>query len=281
MVLNNFRKVFLDAYGKDIKKSRGVYYTPNDVVDVIVLSIDKLLKTKYGLPLGLASTKTWREVLDYLNKGKHPDEQVLLPAMAKETDVFVRILDPATGTGTFIKRVLAQIRNNLKAHWQNLKWSSEKKKLEWAAYVSGKKGSEHDYTGQGLLSRLNAFELMMAPYMITHLRMGLLFQEDAELPFVFGENDRLNVFLTNALEHPSDRGALFTEKFKDMFSKETSEADKIKQDTLLTIILGNPPYNDKSQNKGLWIMNRMEDYKREPGQAISLQEGNSKSVNND
>ena len=277
----HFYEDFLDAYGKDIKKSRGVYYTPDEVVDFIVRSIDEQLKTEFGLPLGLASTKTWDEVLTYLNKDKDETSKVKLPNLAKGTDVFVRILDPATGTGTFIKRVLEQIRNNLKAHWKSLGWSLEQMQEEWKAYVSGTKGVERDYSGQGLLSRLNAFELMMAPYIITHLRMGLLLQEDKELPFEFGETDRLNVFLTNSLEHPDDRGLLFSTHLKDMFSDETNHADVVKRDTAITVVLGNPPYSGESTNKGPEIMRLMEDYKKEPGGVEQLQERNSKWINDD
>ena len=105
--------------------------------------------------------------------------------MEKDTDVFIRILDPATGTGIFLTCVLEQIRHNLKHYWTSLGWSVQKMRSEWRAYVSGEKGLENDYTGQGLLSRLYGFELMVVPYIITHLRIGLLFQDDDVIPFVF------------------------------------------------------------------------------------------------
>ena len=196
-----------------------------------------------------------------------------MPILAEKNDVFIRILDPATGTGTFMKRVLEQIRNNLKEHWMSLGWSLKQMRHEWKAYVSGTKGFEKDYTGQGLLGRLNAFELMMTPYLVTHLRMGLFFQ-DEELPFEFGDDDRLNIFLTNALEHPNDRGS-------DTPSKESIWADVIKCRTAITVVIGNPPYNGESNEKGAEIMRLMEDYKKEPKGKVLLKEKNTKWINDD
>ena len=140
-------------------------------------------------------------------------------------------------------------------------------------YVSGTKGFEKDYTGQGLLSRLNAFEPMMTPYLVTHLRMGLFFQ-DEELPFEFGEEERLNIFLTNALEHPNDRGWT-------LLSKESILADVIKCRTAITVVIGNPPYNGESNEKGAEIMRLMEDYKKEPKGKVHLKEKNTKWINDD
>ena len=110
----------------------------------------------------------------------------------------------------------------------------------------------------------------MAPYIITHLRMGLLLQEDTDLPFEFGDDDRLNVFLTNSLELPNDRGLLFSTQMKDMFSDETNNADVVKRDTAITVVLGNPPYSGESSNKGDYIMGLMESYKKEPGGIVKL-----------
>ena len=278
----HFYEDFLAAYGKDIKKSRGVYYTPDEVVDFIVRSIDEQLKHEFGLPLGLASTKTWNEVLTYLNQDKDEVSTIKQPSLAKDTDFFVRILDPATGTGTFIKRVLEQIRSNLIDHWKQLDWSVEKMQKEWKAYVSGTKGTETDYTGQGLLHRLNAFELMMAPYIITHLRLGLLLQECKDLPFEFGETDRLNVFLTNALEYPDDRETQMDLLCQtDNLSGESHNADVVKRDTAITVVLGNPPYSGNSTNNDRCIIALMEDYKKEPSGIKQLKERNPKWINDD
>ena len=197
----HFYEDFLEVYQKGERKNKGVYYTPDPVVQFMVESIDKQLKDTFRLPLGLASTKTWKEVCICLNdsglSGSVSSEH------AKDSDFFVRILDPATGTGTFIIKVVKQIRSNLKRYWAGLGWSNEQKITEWNAYVRGTQGVLQDYSGQGLLSRLFAFEVMVAPYCIAHIRLSILFHEDRDLPFDFTPEDETNIFLVNALEHPN------------------------------------------------------------------------------
>lgn len=69
-------------------------------------------------------------------------------------------------------------------------------------------------------------------------------------------------YLTNSLEesHP-DAGTLFS----NWLSTEGNEANHIKRDTPVMCVIGNPPYSGESSNKGKWIMDLMEDYKKEPG----------------
>ena len=70
---------------------------------LLSVSTDEQLKDKFGMPLGLASTKTWDEVIAFLNKDQGNSSQIKLPILVEKNDVFIRILDPATGTGTFMK----------------------------------------------------------------------------------------------------------------------------------------------------------------------------------
>ena len=246
----HFYEDFLDVLEKDVKKSRGVYYTPDVVVDFIVCSIDEQLKNKFKLPLGLASTQTWKEVLCSLNANVS-----VLPTSAKETDIFVRVLDPATGTGTFITRVIEQIHMNLTEHWSSLGWSKKEQEQEWISYVRGRKGIEKDYSGCALLSRLYAFELMPTPYVITHLRLGILFQQYSDMPRFSAEDDRVHVLLTNALEHPNDTSC---EKER---STEEEKAELIKTTVPITVVLGNPPYRGVTSNNTDWITQHLEAYK--------------------
>lgn len=84
--------------------------------------------------------------------------------------------------------------------------------------------------------------------------------------------------MTNSLEesHP-DTGTLFAH----WLSSEANEANHIKRDTPVMVILGNPPYSGESSNKGKWIMDLMEDYKKEPGGKVKLKERNPKWINDD
>jgi predicted helicase len=165
----------------------------------------------------------------------------------------VQILDPATGTGTFLAEVIKHIH----------------KKFE------GQQGIWSNYVEQHLLPRLNGFELLMASYAMAHLKLDLLLTETGFTPT---SNQRFRVYLTNSLEeHHQDTGTLFA----NWLSSEANEANHIKRDTPVMCVIGNPPYSGESANKGEWIMNLMEDYKKEPGGKEKLKEQNSKFINDD
>ncbi|HMS42319.1 MAG TPA: DUF559 domain-containing protein, partial [Pyrinomonadaceae bacterium] len=89
---------------------------------------------------------------------------------------------------------------------------------------------------------------------------------------------RLQIYLTNSLEeHHPDTGTLWA----SWLSAEANEANHIKRDTPVMCVIGNPPYSGESQNKGKWIMDLMEDYKKEPDTNEKLKEQNSKFINDD
>lgn len=133
----HFYETFLAAYDPKMREARGVYYTPEPVVSYIVRSIDHILKTDFKLSAGLADSSKIRI--------KSPDGN-------GKTEVHkVLILDPATGTGTFLYGVINQISESFK-----------KNRGMWSGYVS-----EH------LLPRLFGFELLMAPYAVAHMKLGL------------------------------------------------------------------------------------------------------------
>jgi predicted helicase len=165
----------------------------------------------------------------------------------------VQILDPAAGTGTFLVETIKQIH----------------KKFE------GQQGIWNDYVDTHLIPRLNGFELLMASYAMAHLKIDLLLKETGYTPKT---NQRLRVFLTNSLEEPhSEVDTLFS----NWLTTEAYEANKIKNETPVMCVIGNPPYSGESANKGAWIMNLMEDYKKEPGGKEKLKERNPKWINDD
>ena len=217
----HFYEDFLTAYDYELREMRGVYYTPEPVVSFIVRSIDLILRDKFGLTDGLADTS-------YI---KCEDGQAESPR--------VLILDPATGTGTFLREVVANIRETV--HGKGLAGA-------WAEYVR-----EH------LLPRLFGFELLMAPYAICHLKLALEIG-GPEAGFAMPEGERLNVFLTNALEeaHESVTGPMFAHEI----ARESRSADEVKLVKPVMVVVGNPPYSGHSANKGPWIKNQIESYKR-------------------
>ena len=248
----HFYETFLAKYDPALRKSRGVWYTPEPVVGFIVRAVDEVLKKRFGLRDGLAdNSKTSIEVESQVR-----DKRTSSGYRRYKKDVHkVQLLDPATGTGTFIAEVVRFIYTN---HF-------EKSQGIWSSYV------END-----LIPRLNGFEILMASYAMAHLKLDMLLGETGYR--ASDTHQRLRVFLTNSLEeHHPDTHSLFAQ----WLSNESREANAVKKDAPVMVILGNPPYSGESRNKGDWIMNLMEDYKKEPGGQVPLQERNSKWINDD
>lgn len=201
----HFYETFLAAYSPKMRRSRGVYYTPEPVVRYIVRSIDHILKTTFDRPLGLA------------------DERVM-------------ILDPACGTGTFLYFVIQEIYDTV---------TRTVGKGAWNAYVKEK-----------LLPRIFGFELLMAPYAVAHMKLGILLQETG---YDFSGDERLGIYLTNSLEEAITKAE--TLGFARFISEEADAAAEIKKEKPIMVVLGNPPYSVSSANKGAHITGLMERYK--------------------
>ncbi len=250
----HFYETFLSEYDPKLRKARGVWYTPKPVVNFIIRAVDDILKTEFDLPQGLADNSKTKIKVN--QQGKTIEQEVHK----------VQILDPATGTGTFLAEVVKHIHAKFK----------------------GQQGVWSNYVETHLLPRLNGFELLMASYAMAHLQLDLLLTETGYIPKFpssggvpngrAGSAQRLKIYLTNSLEesHP-DTGTLFA----NWLSSEANEANFIKRDTPVMCIVGNPPYSGESNNKGEWIMKLMEDYKKEPGGKEKLKERNPKWINDD
>ena len=241
----HFYESFLAAYNKKLRFQRGVFYTPQPVVSYIVRSVHELLQTEFGLADGLADTTTWGEMLK-----KHP--AMKLPPLTDEPgekrpispgEMFVQILDPATGTATFLVEVIDVVFNHLKAKWgkggqaampmlQDVKTGHCKLFTDyWNLYVPA-----------ALLPRLHAFELMMAPYAIAHMKIGLKLGETG---YRFGTEVRARIYLTNALEPWVKQLPLIG---FDALAHEAAEVNEIKRHKRFTVVIGNPPYAQYSMN---------------------------------
>jgi hypothetical protein len=227
----HFYETFLAAYNLALRKSRGVYYTPEPVVSFIVRSVDAILKDRFDLPLGLAD-----------------------PAKDPMTNrPRVQILDPATGTGTFLYEVVRQIYRNLEEIGMVNQWDS--------------------YVGDHLLSRLFGFELLMAPYAIAHLKLGLQLQE---LGYQFTSKQRLGIYLINTLDEALKKSDIL---FGQFVAQEANEASAIGRDAPVIVVMGNPPYSYQSENRGEWIGGLVRDYYQVDGQPLA--EKNPKGLQDD
>ena len=237
----HFFEGFLQAYDAKIKKDRGVFYTPHPVVSYIVRSVHELLQTEFGLVDGLADTITWGEMCK-----SHKDLQI--PQGTSSDQAFVQILDPATGTGTFIVEVIDIIHKTMTAKWAGQSHGEKKVESLWNEYVP-----------KHLLPRLHAYELMMAPYAIAHLKVGLKLKETG---YGFGSDERARIYLTNALEPAQDFSGTF-EFAIPALAHEAQAVNEVKRNQRFTVVIGNPPYSNFGQlNKIPFIRGMLEDYKR-------------------
>jgi hypothetical protein len=233
-IIIHFYEPFLAAYNPKLKKNRGVYYTPESVVSYMVRSVDILLKDKFHKPLGLAD----------------PD---------------VMILDPATGTGTYLLWIFQLVEKRFKGKEGEESYQLIKERfgdMSWTQYVR-----DH------LLPRVAGFELLMAPYAIAHLKLSLFLQESG---YEFDPNQRLKVYLTNTLDNAPRKSEFL---FDEFIASEANEATSIKQDEPVMVVVGNPPYSGHSENKGEWISNLLKDYYQVDGQPLG--ERNPKYLQDD
>ena len=226
----HFYEHFLAAYDKKQKVSRGVFYTPRPVVSYIVRSVDELLRTELGLQDGLADTTTWGEMAK-----RHEDLEI--PDGTQSDQAFVQILDPATGTGTFLVEIIDLVHRAMVEKWKAQGYSEKKIQALW-----------NDYVPKHLLPRLHGYELLMAPYAIAHLKIGLKLYETG---YRFESDERARVYMTNALEPPGE-GQL-TLGFLPALAHEAEAVNEIKRKRRFTVVIGNPPYSGLSSNMGPWI----------------------------
>lgn len=236
----HFYELFLKEYDAKKRMQRGVFYTPRPVVSYIVRSVDELLRTEFGLGDGLADTTTWGEMAKC-----HKDLKI--PEGVSPDQDFVQILDPATGTGTFLVEVIDLIHEALVTKWKAQGHGEKSIDALWNEYVP-----------KHLLTRLHGYELLMAPYAIAHLKIGLKLYETG---YRFGSDERARVYLTNALESAQDFSGRF-EFAIPALAHEAQAVNRIKERSHFTVVIGNPPYSVTSANFNPFIDSLMDDYKK-------------------
>ncbi len=296
-----FYETFLEKYDPKLRAEMGVWYTPQPIVDFIVRQIDLILINVFNIKDGIINT----DEVGYNKEGK-------IDKFGKpvESQPQVQVLDPATGTGTF---VVEYIRLAFEKFMKTGKYN------QWSSFVE-----------KHLLKNINAFEIMMCPYVLAHLQIDIILQQfgtnaanfiseyiknnnifpdpqDKKLlleGFIWKrfcktnnineaiekysgyhiadkDNNKFNpnIFLTNSLDDWNDSTdtSATQDLFGDIIEREGTMARKIKQQQHIMVVMGNPPYNASTMNKGRWIMGLLEDYKYEKdkngNKIINLLEG--------
>jgi type I restriction-modification system DNA methylase subunit len=222
----HFYETFLSAYDPKQREERGVYYTPEPVVSYIVRSVHLVLQQHFKRPDGLADRNTL-------------------------------ILDPATGTGTFLYFVIQHIYEQIVGQVDQAG--------RWNGYVS-----------QHLLKRIFGFELLMAPYTIAHMKMQILLKE---LGYDFKSEERLGIYLTNSLDPHIGAQSELKVGIQAQLSQEAGEARAIREQKPIMVVLGNPPYSGHSANENNWIDELLRTYYVVDGRPLG--ERNSKWLRDD
>ncbi len=252
----HFYEDFLQSYDRLERKKMGAYYTPTPVVRLIVRQIDQLLKTEFGIAKGLASSDTITRTVatqPWRKKGERKDRLTRDIVESR-----VQILDPAVGTATFLN--------------ETIRYIYEKN------FQSGQAGLWPSYVNDNLIPRLFGFELMMAPYTVAHLKLGMMLRETG----VNKLKTRLNVFLTNTLEEGIPvQPDLFSLGLTEAVTEESRLAAEVKSEKPVMVVMGNPPYSAESNNKTDYANSLVNKYKVEPGGLQKLKERNPKWLNDD
>jgi predicted helicase len=181
-------------------------------------------------------------------EGRGEGTPFAIPQGTDPNSPFVVILDPAVGTATFLVEVIDVIHKTMKAKWlKEGRMELEIPKL-W-----------NDYVPKHLLPRLFGYELMMAPYAIAHMKIGLKLHETG---YRFGSNERARVYLTNSLEPPGDdKGQREFEEWAPALAHEAQAVNGVKRKQRFTIVIGNPPYS-ASISEPEWLMRLLDDWKQ-------------------
>lgn len=246
----HFYEDFLKSYDPIIRRNMGAYYTPAPLVKFIVREVDRLLKQELGIRDGLADASTTKyRIAAQPEKGKKR-------AFREVTGHRVQILDPATGTGTFLNEIVLQVHDRFAN--QAGRWPS--------------------YAQESLIPRLFGFELMMAPYTISHVKLATTLRETG----IENLDARLNVFLTNSLDEAvPTQPDLFTVGLTAAVGEESRLASEVKDERPVMVVLGNPPWKGESNNKTAFAKALVERYRIEPGGKSRLQERNPKWLGDD
>lgn len=209
----HFYEEFLQRYDRKMRADAGAFYTPQPVVEFMTRTVDSILRDRFGLAAGVADGATWAEVAE--------DNGIVVPDGVDPTKPFVSMVDPATGTGTFIVEWLRRARTSF--------------------LTTGSEADWPDHARNVVLPSLHAFELMLGPYAIAHLKVALELHDENVV------DDAPNILLTDTLDHESHDQLLFED---DPVSSEGERAAALKNGARFTVVIGNPPYDREQKDPG-------------------------------
>ena len=210
----HFYEEFLTRYDRNMRLKAGAFYTPKPVVEFIVRMVDDVVRTRLGLPLGIADAATWQEVADR--------NEFSVPDGIDPHKPFISMIDPATGTGTFLVEWLDRAHKSFIATREAGDWP--------------------EYLRDQILPSMHAFENMLAPYAVAHLKVALALHDAG-----VGDSS-MQILLTDTLDHRATQGQFGT--MKDPVAAEGERAADLKESERFTVVIGNPPYDREQRATG-------------------------------
>jgi predicted helicase len=179
-----------------------------------------------------------------------------IPHGVRPDEPFVQVLDPATGTGTFLVEAIDVIRRAMENRWHKQGHMALEFQNLWNEYVP-----------KHLLPRIHGYELLMAPYAIAHMKIGLKLFETG---YRFESDARARVYLTNSLE-PADGDAeqISFAELVPALAHEAKAVSTIKRHQRFTVVIGNPPYSGISANMTEEAQELISAYRIVDGQALN------------
>lgn len=199
----DFLKEYDELRSTQKRKQGGVFYTPQAVVKMIVSTLDELLQSKFGKKQGFL------------------DEEV-------------KVLDFATGTGSFLATVFKKIIDKEKEAFKN------------------------DTIKNKFLKDIYGFELSFVAYIVARLKLGQILKKEGFSDFSDAD---FQIYLNNTLDLSQIANYTMSMPLINL-DNEWQKARNVKHSTNLLVILGNPPYNVKSKNKGKEILELLQSYKQ-------------------
>lgn len=210
----HFYEEFLNQYDRAQRIDAGAFYTPTPVVEFMVEAVDHLLRDRFGLDLGIADAATWGEVAT--------SNGFVVPRDISPRQRFVSMIDPATGTGTYLVEWIRRAKKSFLASRPPSDWPGHFKSV--------------------VMPSMHAFEIMLAPYAVAHLKVALESNESA------GIDPEISILLTDSLEQPSQQ--LMFGPTDDAVAAEGERAAELKLHDRFTICIGNPPYDREQRMQG-------------------------------
>lgn len=210
----HFYEKFLKEYDSKLRADAGAFYTPEPVVEFMVRGVDEILRTRFGLEAGIADNASWQNVAERVGFD--------LPEGVDPTRPFISMIDPATGTGTFLVHWLRQAKRSFESAHPDESWRQQLS--EW------------------VLPAMHGFEFMLGPYTVAHLKLALQLH-DEELP-----TDAAQVLLTDTLDH--DPPQMKFDLLEDPVAAEGRRAARLKKNERFTVVIGNPPYDREQRAVG-------------------------------